>query len=145
MELKDFLKRRLLGFLLIQAGITISIGVIGLLMPSAKGLSPVAFFMPFIYALFCVLPSFVTYSRKELSIKQTIIRKVIEFILIEAVILLISYLIGALINSFMWVAIAISVAVIYIGNTLISYFILKNDAQAMTKKLRNLKKNNSED
>lgn len=145
MELKDFLKRCLLNFLLIQAGITLSVGIIGCITQSEKGLKYYAFFMPFVYAFFCVLPSFLTYSRKELNIKQMIIRKAIQFILIEAVALLISYLSGALINSFMCIAIASSVAVICIAVALIGYFLSKNDADAMTKKLQILKKNESED
>ncbi|MBQ6152316.1 MAG: hypothetical protein IJJ15_01010 [Ruminococcus sp.] len=42
---------------------------------------------PFITAALCVLPTFVTYFKKEPTLLQYIIRHIIQFVLIEAVVL----------------------------------------------------------
>lgn len=46
-----------------------------------------AFASPLIVSACCLLPGFVMYSKKELSVKEFIIRKIIHFILIEAIVL----------------------------------------------------------
>ena len=68
MEFREYLKGRLLDFLLIQAGITLAIGVIGLMGEPEKQIRPLIMFVPFLYAFFCVLVSFGarTWGRKFL-------------------------------------------------------------------------------
>ena len=132
MELGEFLKRCAVSFLMIQAGITLSVGIICCIKPPPHGLSHYAFFMPFVYAFFCILPSFVVYSSKELSVRQMAVRKVIQFFLTEFVTLLISYLIGTLDSAFLCVSIAAAVAVIYVAVNLLDYLLLKSDADMMT-------------
>ena len=53
MEFREYLKGRLLDFLLIQAGITLAIGVIGLMGEPEKQIRPLIMFVPFLYAFFC--------------------------------------------------------------------------------------------
>lgn len=139
MEFKRFLKNRAIVFLLVQAGITLSIGIIGCISPTPRGISPYGFFMPFIYAFFCVLISFVTYSPRELSIKQTMVRNVIDFVLVELAVIVISYMAGALVSTFMLVAVTLAAAVVFTAVGLINYYILKKDADAMTRKIRRIK------
>lgn len=136
MELKEFLKKIVWVFLMIQAGITIAIGVVGLFTHIPNTLSPVAFFMPFVYAFFCTLVSLVTYSSKELSVRSLLIRKTIQFILIEATVLFITYSVKALVNRFMVIAVALSVFIIFVLLNLIDYFLSKAQADKMTEKLR---------
>lgn len=145
MELKEFLKKRAVDFLMIQAGITLSVGVIGSLSHSTTYITPYAFFMPFVYAFFCILPSFVVYSPTELSIRQMAVRKVIQFLLIELVTLLISYLIGTLHSTFVCIAIVLAVAVVYAAINLIDYLTLKSDTDSMTKKIQSIHQHNRED
>lgn len=46
-----------------------------------------AILAPVKYAFLCVLPTFVTYSRRELKPKELLFRIVLEFLLIEAIVL----------------------------------------------------------
>lgn len=126
-------------FLLIQAGITLSIGIIGCSSPSAGRPDYSILFLPFIYAFFCLLPSFVVYSSKELSLKQMVFRKILQFLLIEAVVLLVSYIAGAFINDSLCVTILLTVAIIYAAVNLIDYYMEKNDSAEMTKKIQQIK------
>jgi len=139
MEFKNILKKCMIDFLMIQAGITMAIGVISCINPPPKGMNHYMFFMPFVYAFFCIIPSFVTCSRKELSIKQMAVRKVIQFILIELSVILVSYVMGPLHDISMGIAIIIAAAVVYAAVNCFGYLISKADAEAMTKKIQRIK------
>ena len=139
MELKSILKKCMIDFLMIQAGITFTIGVIGCIKTPALGVTHYSFFMPFVYAFFCVIPSLVIYSAKELSIKQMLIRKAIQFLLIEFIVMLVSYIIGTLNNTFICIAILLAVIVVYIVVNVLEYLFCKSAADAMTKKIQHIK------
>lgn len=139
MEIRNILKKYMIDFLMIQAGITLAIGIISCINPPPAGINRYMFFMPFVYAFLCLLPSFVTYSREELSIKQMTVRKVIQFVLIELLVVLVSCIMGPLHDIFMGIAIIMVVAVIYAVVNCLDYLIFKADAEAMTKKLQRIK------
>ena len=139
MELKSILKKCMIDFLMIQAGIAFAIGVIGCIKTPALGVTHYSFFMPFVYAFFCVIPSLVVYSTKELSIKQMLIRKVIQFLLIELIVMLVSYIIGTLNNTFICIAILLAVIAVYIAVNVLEYLFCKSAADAMTKKIQHIK------
>ena len=139
MELKSILKKCMIDFLMIQAGITFTIGVIGCIKTPALGVTHYSFFMPFVYAFFCVIPSLVIYSAKELSIKQMLIRKAIQFLLIEFIVMLVSYIIGTLNNTFICIAILLAVIAVYIAVNVLEYLFCKSVADAMTKKIQHIK------
>lgn len=139
MEFRIILKKYINDFLMIQAGITLAIGVISCIRPPQMGINRLMFFMPFLYAFFCILPSAVVYSKKELSVKQMVIRKIIQFVLIELIVFLISYVMGPLHDIFMSVAIIVAVAVVYAIVNCLDYLIAKSDSKAMTEKLHQMK------
>ena len=136
MEFKEFLKARLLDFLLIQAGITLVIGLLGWLLQPTVKLGPMILFVPFVYAFFCVLVSFVTYSKHELSVWAMAGRKVIQFGLIEVVVVLVSYAFEPSLERSMAAVIMLSAAVICAivqGN---AYLIARRAANELTAELR---------
>lgn len=145
MELKSILKKCMLDFLVIQAGITLAMGIIGCINPPSYGVSHYLFFMPFVYAFFCVLPSFVVYSTRELSIKEMLVRKVIHFFLIEVIVMMVSYMVGALDNAYMCIAILLAVPVIYLAVNGIGYLFYRSEANIMTKKIQHLKQKELEE
>ncbi|MCI9398449.1 MAG: hypothetical protein HFJ07_01300 [Lachnospiraceae bacterium] len=145
MELKSILKKCMLDFLVIQAGITLAMGIIGCINPPSYGVSHYLFFMPFVYAFFCVIPSFVVYSTRELSIKEMLVRKVIHFFLIEVIVMTVSYMAGALDNAYMCISILLAVPVIYIVVNVMGYLFYKSEANMMTKKIQHIKQNQQEE
>ena len=145
MELKSILKKCMMDFLMIQAGITFTIGVIGCIKTPSLGVTHYSFFMPFVYAFFCVIPSLVIYSAKELSIKQMLIRKAIQFLLIEFIVISVSYIIGTLNNTFICIAIILAVIVVYIVVNVFEYLFCKSAADAMTKKIQHIKEKEQND
>ena len=136
MEFKEFLKARLLDFLLIQAGITLVIGLLGWLLQPTVKLGPMILFVPFVYAFFCVLVSFVTYSKHELSVGAMAGRKVIQFGLIEVVVVLVSYAFEPSLERSMAAVIMLSAAVICAIVQGIDYLIARRTANELTAELR---------
>lgn len=65
MEFRIIFKKCIIDFLMIQAGITLAMGVICCINPPSAGISPYLLFMPFVYAFFCILPSFIIYSKRN--------------------------------------------------------------------------------
>lgn len=140
MEFRAMLKKMLKDFLLIQAGIAISMGILGSINSPAYKPGYSIMFAPFIYAFFCVLPTVVTYSAKEPGIKEMAVRKAIEFILVEAVVLTVSYLGGAFEDAQMLTSIVVASAVIYAAVTFIDYLISKSTADELTEKIKELRR-----
>ena len=136
MEFKEFLKARLLDFLLIQAGITLVIGLLGWLLQPTVKLGPMILFVPFVYAFFCVLVSFVTYLKHELSVRAMAGRKVIQFGLIEVVVVLVSYAFEPSLERSMAAVIMLSAAVICAIVQGIDYLIARRAANELTAELR---------
>lgn len=139
MEMRNILRKCMTDFLMIQAGITLATGVLGCFAAPPREVSPTVFFMPFVYAFFCVMPSFVIYSARELSVRQMLVRKVIQFLLIEAIVMLISYISGVMGTVFLRVAIPVSAAVIYAAVNVLDYLFCRSDAHIMTEKIQRMK------
>ena len=125
----------LLDFLLIQAGITLAIGVIGLMGEPEKQIRPLIMFVPFLYAFFCVLVSFVTYSSKEISVGEMAVRKLVQFILIELVVGGISVMLEPALTLTMLLPIGLAAAIVWLAVQGIDYLIAQYTASQLTKEL----------
>ena len=97
----------------------------------------------FIMAGLCMLPSVVTYSKKELTFKGMIIREVIQFGLVEAIMLTLTItgiedspqkLLGV-------IAIAVATAIIYTLAILIEWYRQYIESKKLTKLLKDFQKN----
>ena len=96
-----------------------------------------AFGMPLLYAAFGTLPNIVMYAKKELTLKQFLIRKTIQLLLVE--IIVINVAIPAQIveagNIEVVVALAVGILVVYIFTHLIEWFQNYTMAKRMTEEL----------
>lgn len=96
-----------------------------------------AFLSPLICGLAGTLPTVVTYSSKELSVKQLLFRKVIQLLLIEASVLFVMFYGAA--ESFkqpkIIISVAVSIIIIYIIIDLIELFQDHLSAKKMTEEL----------
>ena len=84
---KEFFSNILNTFFVLVTLITISTFVLGMLLQPDKTFGYEAFATPVIYAACGVLPSVIMYSKRELTIKGILIRKVIQLVLVEGLIL----------------------------------------------------------
>lgn len=91
MEFKRYLINKLILFFMLSTLITIAVALIGSVFDSEAQFGYKTMLLPIRYALLCMLPTFVTWSRRELSPKALLFRKALMLVLIEAVMLAIAF------------------------------------------------------
>ncbi|MCM1577602.1 MAG: hypothetical protein NC078_02225 [Ruminococcus sp.] len=84
MSLKEILYRTVMIYLILAACITAGTAVLGTILDPQAQFGYAAFASPFIFAALGVIPNLLMYSRKELTDRQIIVRKVIQLAVIEA-------------------------------------------------------------
>lgn len=102
-----------------------------------------AFGTPLIYAAFGTLPNIVMYAKKELTMKQLLIRKTIQLVLVEAIVIAVA--VPAEIfeagKTEIVVSLSISILLIYILTHLIEWFQNCAVAKQMTEELLSFQRN----
>ncbi len=84
MSFRAFLKRCLLEYFIITTCVTAAMATLGLTLDPTARFGYEAFFSPLIFGLVSLIPSLVTYSPKELPLRETLIRKALHFTVLEA-------------------------------------------------------------
>ena len=130
MGFKQFLIRKLTLFFTLTTLITVAISVIGSTFDAEASFGYNAMLTPLRFAAYCMLPTLVTYSRRELTPRELMVRMALEFLLIEAVVLSIAFMSPAIDTgrSSVVLVIAGSVLVIYLMARLLSW--LRDSAEA---------------
>lgn len=133
MEFKRFLVNKLILFFMLSTLITVAVVLIGSAFDPEAQFGYKDMLVPIEYAALCMLPTFVTWSKRELSPKALLVRKAIMLVLIEGVILFIAFMSDVIDTSRIGVVLAIagSVLVIFV---LANLFVWLKDA-AEAKKL----------
>lgn len=105
-----------------------------------------AFIFPLIYALAGLLPQVVMYSRHELSIKEVILRKFVQLLLIE--LLVNGIILGENALRYEYTdflkSISISVVVVFILANIISWIMDSASAKRLTRELAEFQEKNHE-
>lgn len=142
MDFKDFLvKKILVSYFLAVAGITAAIGIVGSIFAPETTFGYQAFFSPFLFGLVAVIPSLATYSKKELSARQMLLRLVIHFALLEILILLFAYIAGLVTSISVAISLLLCVFVIDLAVHLIHWLNdqrLANELNIALKKIQDL-------
>ncbi|MCM1183997.1 MAG: hypothetical protein NC337_11550 [Roseburia sp.] len=143
MSLKEILYRSLMIYFILVTCITAGIMILGLAFDPDARFGYSAFASPFIFAALGVIPNLLMYSSKELSDKQVILRKMIQFAVIEAEVSGVC-IISPIIHSEkaeVMTGVMISVLVIFI---LVHFINIMNNyfsAKQLTKELMQFQKN----
>lgn len=137
-----FIKEIMMSFFVSVACICAAMALVGMVFETDARFGYEVFLSPLLFGVIANLPLLVKYSRKELSIKQTAIRNIIHFILLEATILFTLYLIGALRSVSVTVSLAISILLIYITVNLVLWINDKRTARVFNNALKILQDNN---
>ena len=130
MSLKQFLIQKLGLFFMLTTLITFAIYFLGSQLDSDARFGYDIFLSPLIYAGCCVIPSLVTWSKRELKARELAVREALQFLLTEAVVLALAYRSSYIDTSRTSVVLAIagSVLVIYVLVVLFSWLV--NSVQA---------------
>lgn len=131
-----FIKEIMMSFFVSVTCICAAMALVGMIFETDTLFGYEAFLSPLIFGAIASFPLLVKYSRKELSIKQTIIRNIIHFILLEASILSILYIIGALRNVSITLSLAISIFMIYLTVNLVLWINDKRTAREFNNALK---------
>ena len=93
MTVKEFIVSRIRLFFFLTVMILLAQSIVGTVAEPGVSLHIryIDLLSPLYMAGLCTLPTVVTYSKKKLSIKQVLIRHAIQLVLIEGVIMLISF------------------------------------------------------
>ncbi len=138
MSFKAFLKKCLMQYFIITTCVTVAIALLGLSMDPAARFGYEAYFSPLIFAFISLLPSIVTYSRKELSIGQTLLRKVLYVIVLEGMLSAFGFWAGILHGAADASFFVMAVFIVYLAVNLISWRLDKKDADELNKTLKSM-------
>ena len=134
MKLKEFIKSTLASYFIIVTLVNVATLVLGLIFRPEQRFGYEAFLAPLLYGALGLIPVFIMYSPKELTIKQIVIRKIVQLIALEFILVLAGF--GrenlkaenlALIASF-----ALSVLIIYVLVHVISWVLNLEMARQLT-------------
>lgn len=147
MSFKEHFKAVLSQFFVVATLINLAIFILGEIFRPEERFGYEAFLAPIIYAALSLVPMLLMYSKKELTVKQHIIRELLQLIVVE--IILIFFGLGAksfepenitLTSSF-----ALSVFVIYILVYVIAWLLDLNTAKQINNDLKSFQNKFSED
>lgn len=110
--------------------ITIAIFLIGSVYDGDASFGYEAFLSPLIFAGACVLPTFVTYSKRELRLKEFLVRLVIEFLLIEGVVIAIACASSTIDTGRVEIVLALAASVLVIYVMVCAFAWLKASVEA---------------
>jgi len=138
MNLKAFLKRCLMEYFIITTCVTAAIGILGLSLDPTAKVGYEGYFSPLIFGLVSLVPSIATYSRKELTFRQALIRKLFHFTLLEAMLIAFGHWAGILHGLGDTASFALAVFIVYLAVNLISWHLDSREASEINKTLRAL-------
>jgi len=91
MRIKDLINDILTTYVTLVTLITVLLYVVGSYFFPDAVFGYEGFSSPLIFAAYATLPNLIMYSKKELTVKAYIIRKSLQFILIEMIVLIIAF------------------------------------------------------
>ena len=140
MTKKEFMYQIVRMFFVLVTLINIAMFIFGKMLQPNTTFGYRALILPVIYAVAGVLPMIVMYSDRELTVKEVIVRKIIQFLLIEMSIIFIIF--G---KDFMFsehrqllFAIALCIFIVFVFANIISWEMDRVVARRMTEKLISL-------
>lgn len=142
MSRREFFKVALMHFFIIVTLINVVMAVLGMIFRPDERLGYDAFLAPLIYAACSMIPVLLTYSKRELTVKQMIIRQVLNLLAIEAIMMGIG-LSGSNVfreQPLLVVSLALSVFIIFVLVLVISWILDLGQAKQMNIDLENYQK-----
>ena len=132
-----------MAFFISTTFITIGSGIVGSIYFKDAVIGNEAFFGPPIIGLLTSFISIVNYSKKELSMRQAIVRKVIHLFLIEGLILGLNYLSGVNFTPQLFIVVALVIMLIFLSVHVIIWLNDKRMANDFNKELEHFQARNA--
>ena len=136
--MKDRIQDILKSFFVSTALINVAMYVCGSLIRPDQRFGYEVFLYPLIYGFLATIPNFIMYSKKELTVKQAVIREMVNILLIVAIIELFMFGGKDMSNELcvQAISVAVSIVVVYMGVVFIMYILDLKTARRLTDQLR---------
>ena len=134
---KELLNDLIFTYFMLVTMISGVMAVLGMRFISDASFGYEAFRMPLIYAVYGTLPNVVMYATQELTRKQFLVRKIIQLILIEVIVIAVA-LPAELLNeknTEIIISLGVSIFVVFLLTHLVEWFLNYTSAKQMTDEL----------
>lgn len=139
--MKETLKKLMEVFLSLHFLITMAFGICGVILEPNGKLWYEAMFAPAVMALLCTLPALLTIWADRLTVKRIIVRKVLQFLLEEGIVLTMIHFVFHEFTSVRAVfTVAVSVLLVFAGVYLIDWIRGCVDAEELNRRLVQMQK-----
>ncbi len=140
MTFKEFIIPRIQLFFFLVTMILLAQVVLGISIVPDQVLHYSDFISTFVMAGLCMLPTFVTYSKKELTLKQMIVRQIIQLVLIEGIMLIVAVvgIENSAEKALSVVSILVATAIIYALSILIMWYRQYVESKKLTQLLKKM-------
>lgn len=143
----EFIKKTVLTFVLIVVGITVSSSIFLALFYPALHLSAGILGQIVVMSFVCAIGNFIFYAKYEISKQQMMIRKIVHFLYINAIVFLGAFLwhwvTPGMITQFF--VLLVMIELVYVAVTVINILKENRDAEVMNQRLSQLNKNDKKD
>lgn len=130
-------KKVFFDYIVVQSEIALSIGIIGSIFASDKSISFAYFFLPALLGIICILPGAVIFFKDDMTIKQILIQRVMEAIVLEVSIIGVAWwLLGDTLGRDGYLSIGISILVLDVLTYVLSYVMEQKEADTLNAKLK---------
>lgn len=141
MKNSDVLKRMLSDFLNINAETTLAIAIIGSIFAGNVRITYHYFFIPLILSIIYMIPCIPVYFKENMTIKQVMLQRTAELIVIEAATIGVTYLLaGDVFSIYGYVAVGISVLVFDVLTYLLQWYFEKSTADNINRIINEMRK-----
>ena len=135
-----FYKNIVMGFFVAVTCICAAMAILGMFFEPDTRFGYQGFLSPLIFGAATTLPTLINYSKYELSVRQAFIRKLIQMVLIEIIVLLVVYSSGTLTRVSLAIYLALSTLIIFAVVHLVLWVNEKKTAKAFNKALLEMQK-----
>lgn len=136
MNHKSRFSELIISFCVCTSCITLLEGILGMLFFPDELLPYKAFLSPPLFGFLSVLLGMVTWSKRELSMKQVLFRRVIHLLLIEGMVFGLNYASGIVFPPIVVAALAIGIAVVFVAVYVILWINDQKSANLFNQKLK---------
>ncbi len=124
-------------YIMVVAEITLATAVIGSIFAGDTLIHYSQFFMPFLLGMICMLPCIPIYVKEDMTVKQVLLQRIVELIVLEAALLYAVWnMVGNVLSREGYIAIIFSTAFFDILSYLLKWFLEKEEVDKINKWLR---------
>ena len=145
MKFKEYFLHTILpGFFASVTCISFVMAVIGSVFEPDARLGYDGLFWPLLYGLLGALAQLVGFSPREMTVRQAFMRNVLTLVLLEAVVMGVLYLGGALTNAAITISLAVGILVIYAAVSVVLWLNDRRTADQINQALGELQRKNQD-